>query len=206
MLFGGDMRTHDAGHAALVGDGKGRVAELLCARHEFLRLARSSKEGEVADAAQLCVVGNSGHDCVASSECPMKEPRRLFIGEPRLEDPEHAGVLAQCHPVVAKNVSGLGLTVDHRAVPPTAFDAVRACQQDEYALIERTVRTCRQPERFRQHECRLRNIDGTTQLAWPRLGRWLPVAHPLDAMILGDDGPKNLVGSEPRGDPLKHQC
>ena len=70
LLRSSHVRSDDAGHAALVDDGQGRVSELLCARHEFLRLARSSKEGEVADAAQFCVIGDGGHHCVLQANVP----------------------------------------------------------------------------------------------------------------------------------------
>ena len=82
---------------------------------------------------------------------------------------------------------------------------MRACQHDEHALIERSVGPRSEAERLRQHECRLRDIHSAAELAWPRLRRGLPVAHPLDAMVLSHDGPENLVRPESRGNALKDQ-
>ena len=62
VLLRGHVCTHDASHAAFVGDGKRRVAELLRALDQLLRLASAAQEGEVGDAAQLCVFGNGGHE------------------------------------------------------------------------------------------------------------------------------------------------
>ena len=58
VLFRGYVRTHDAGQTALVRDGQGCVAEVFRARDELLELAGAAEEGDVGDAAQLCVGGN----------------------------------------------------------------------------------------------------------------------------------------------------
>ena len=85
VLLRGYMRSDDAGHAALVGDGEGRVAELLRSFDELLGLAGAAEESEVGDAAQLCV-GGDVHDTTAATpsgvSVPMGNWSQLGDGRP----------------------------------------------------------------------------------------------------------------------------
>ena len=60
VLLRRDVRPHDAGQAAFVGQGERRVAEGARPRDQFLGMAGTAQEAEVAQAVQLGVVGEHG--------------------------------------------------------------------------------------------------------------------------------------------------
>ena len=69
----------------------------------------------------------------------MQEPGALIAGQPGLEHPQHAGVGAQGHPVVAGHVQALGFGPCAAAMPPAAFYAMGADQKLQRALVERAI-------------------------------------------------------------------
>jgi hypothetical protein len=62
-LLRGEMRAHDPGQRALVGEGNRRVAELRRLEHQLLRVGGALQEAEIGQAVQLGVAGRGlgGH-------------------------------------------------------------------------------------------------------------------------------------------------
>ena len=57
VLLSGKMSAHHARHRALVGDGKGGVAQACSSGNQFLGMGGATQEGEVAEAVDLGVGG-----------------------------------------------------------------------------------------------------------------------------------------------------
>ncbi len=77
--------------------------------------------------------------CHRSGKDAVQVPGGLIAGQPLLEDPQHAGVLAQRDPVVALDMGGGGVLALADAMPPAALDPVRAGEQVQRALVQRPV-------------------------------------------------------------------
>ncbi len=60
VLFGGDVRTHDPGERALVGDCQRGVAQLRRTFDQLLGVRGAAQEAEVGEAVQLGVGGGHG--------------------------------------------------------------------------------------------------------------------------------------------------
>jgi len=62
------VRTHDACHRTFIGDGQGRVPQLLGALDQLLRATGATEEREAREAPKLGVVGKCSHFACLSRE------------------------------------------------------------------------------------------------------------------------------------------
>jgi len=113
-FFRFDVRPHDAGKRAFIGDRQRRVAFLPGARNQLFRMRGPTQEAEVGNAVQFGV----SHVGSTSGEDAVHEPLSAAIAK----EPQLASLRIAADEVIAADLA---------AIPPAAFDALRAGQQAE---------------------------------------------------------------------------
>ena len=144
-----------------------------------------------------------------SVKVTLQKPSRLMRpGQPCLEYPQQLGVLAPCQPIVASHMPRDLLFIAQRSIPPSAFNAMRACEQLQGALIKRARSAHGQAQWLGQDVSGLRNVHRPAghprPCALPALPDLpnLPTTHPFGAMVLMQHWSLHALRPKSRSDAL----